>query len=244
MSDFTTENGLELITGASNPDEAFDVDMELIDDGLRVVGELDGTISKGQWVRFDGGLFSKATNATAAGAMVVGILTADGVVGDDRYAQYCGVISKTGWGLTANSQYYLSTAGNMTTVRPVSGTLVELGQTAAATDKFYIRIRIYTANTDHDTLGNLAWSVAGHTLNAALLPTADNTYDIGSVAASWKDVYADGTIYGATVQAATLLKFADGTVGAPGLAFKDDLDNGMYRIGTNNWALSAGGTKV
>lgn len=36
----------------------------------------------------------------------------------------------------------------------------------------------------------------------------------------------------------------DGTVSAPGLSFTSDPDNGLYRIGTNNWALAAGGTKV
>lgn len=36
----------------------------------------------------------------------------------------------------------------------------------------------------------------------------------------------------------------DGLVGAPGFAFGSDLDNGAYRIGANDWALSAGGVKV
>lgn len=33
----------------------------------------------------------------------------------------------------------------------------------------------------------------------------------------------------------------DGLVGTPGLAFSGDLDNGLYRITANDWALSAGG---
>jgi hypothetical protein len=37
---------------------------------------------------------------------------------------------------------------------------------------------------------------------------------------------------------------ADGTVSLPGIAFGSDLDNGAYRIGTNNWALAAAGAKV
>jgi hypothetical protein len=37
---------------------------------------------------------------------------------------------------------------------------------------------------------------------------------------------------------------ADGTVSLPGIAFGSDLDNGAYRIGTNNWALAVGGAKV
>lgn len=36
----------------------------------------------------------------------------------------------------------------------------------------------------------------------------------------------------------------DGTVGSPGLFFASDIDNGIYRIGANNWGLVAGGVKV
>lgn len=44
--------------------------------------------------------------------------------------------------------------------------------------------------------------------------------------------------------AGLILTGNDGTVGAPVFSWSTDLDNGAYRIGTNNWALSAGGTKV
>src|SRR5262245_7684695 len=37
--------------------------------------------------------------------------------------------------------------------------------------------------------------------------------------------------------------YADGTVGAPAIAFASDADNGLYRIGANNWALATGGVK-
>jgi hypothetical protein len=36
----------------------------------------------------------------------------------------------------------------------------------------------------------------------------------------------------------------DGTVSLPGLGFINDTDNGVYRIGTDNWAHSVGGSKV
>jgi hypothetical protein len=39
-------------------------------------------------------------------------------------------------------------------------------------------------------------------------------------------------------------KFGDGTVSAPGIRFSDDLDTGLYRIGSNNLGISAGGTKI
>ena len=47
-----------------------------------------------------------------------------------------------------------------------------------------------------------------------------------------------------TVSSAGAAGFADGTVGAPGIAFGSDPDNGAYRIGANNWALACAGAKV
>lgn len=38
------------------------------------------------------------------------------------------------------------------------------------------------------------------------------------------------------------LRFLDGTAGAPGIAFYDDQDTGLYRIGANNFGMSTGGT--
>jgi len=45
-------------------------------------------------------------------------------------------------------------------------------------------------------------------------------------------------------QVAATYSFPDGTVGAPGASFGLDLDNGLYRIGANNWAMSVGGAKA
>lgn len=36
----------------------------------------------------------------------------------------------------------------------------------------------------------------------------------------------------------------NGTVGAPSYSFGNDADNGLYYIGTNNWGLAAGGSKI
>lgn len=43
---------------------------------------------------------------------------------------------------------------------------------------------------------------------------------------------------------ASLIQTGDGTVSAPAWSFTADSDNGAYRVGTNNWALSAGATKA
>ena len=39
-------------------------------------------------------------------------------------------------------------------------------------------------------------------------------------------------------------KIADGTVAAPGMAFTQDADNGIYRIGPDDWGLAVAGTKL
>lgn len=58
-------------------------------------------------------------------------------------------------------------------------------------------------------------------------------------------VTGDLTLNGHLIMGAgKVVKIADGTVAAPGLAFGSDLDNGIYRIGANDWALSAGGVAV
>ncbi|MFZ1992338.1 MAG: DUF2793 domain-containing protein [Alphaproteobacteria bacterium] len=49
---------------------------------------------------------------------------------------------------------------------------------------------------------------------------------------AWADI-------GATVSGL----FGDGSVGAPAIGFASDTDNGLYRIGANNWAGAAGGVK-
>jgi len=56
------------------------------------------------------------------------------------------------------------------------------------------------------------------------------------------DIYGDSTLACSFKDSVVLI--ANGAVGAPSLAFAGDVGNGMYYIGANNWALSAGGTKV
>lgn len=44
--------------------------------------------------------------------------------------------------------------------------------------------------SDHALLTNLAWSVAGHTIDTAFLPDSDNARDIGSDLLRWRDIKA------------------------------------------------------
>lgn len=53
---------------------------------------------------------------------------------------------------------------------------------------------------------------------------------------------ANGTFYG-TLNVNVGVGAPDGSVGTPGLHFKDDVNNGLYRVGTDEWAMSAGGAQ-
>ena len=39
-------------------------------------------------------------------------------------------------------------------------------------------------------------------------------------------------------------KFNDGTASSPAITFTQDQNNGLYRIGSDNWGLVAGGEKI
>lgn len=52
------------------------------------------------------------------------------------------------------------------------------------------------------------------------------------------------TIDAAFVETILPLGSGDGLVGNPGQYFANDPDNGMYRIGANNWGIVAGGVKI
>lgn len=53
-----------------------------------------------------------------------------------------------------------------------------------------------------------------------------------------------GTGWDAGLSLGSALWIADGTVGAPGLAFASDTDTGIYRIGANNLGVAVGGANV
>lgn len=173
---FTDENGLELLDNTSNPDEAVNFNSSRLDAGRHFKKTAGENIDKGEWVVWDGAGDAVLAQAdSVSNAMVQGIWIEDTGTGDDNYARYEGTISKTSWGLTPSTQYYLdpTTPGAMTITRPTTPNItVELGESDETGDKFYIRIRIYNTivlGGDHSTLGNLTWSTAGHTMDATLV---------------------------------------------------------------------------
>jgi len=70
-----------------------------------------------------------------------------------------------------------------------------------------------------------------------LLPSANNTYDMGAFGSAWKDVYASGTILG------DKLLVGVGSVGAPSVAFAGDDDTGIFSVSTGNVGLVSNGSE-
>lgn len=72
-----------------------------------------------------------------------------------------------------------------------------------------------------------------------VIPDADSTYDLGSSALKWKQVYADSII------ASAASTFADGIVTAPGIAFTAEPGTGIWRSAANSeLAISSNGVEV
>jgi hypothetical protein len=170
----TDEMGLTYITsGASNFHEDFNDNFDIVDKGYREVLTLASNFTEGEWAYVDGSGEAELAQADAeATSFVVGVCTETGLAASERYFVSHGVHTKAGWGLTAGDIYYLSNAtpGAMTNVRPVTGTIVELGIARSAT-KFAVRIKVYLTEVtggDHSVLSNLAWSAASHTMDTTL----------------------------------------------------------------------------
>ncbi len=74
---------------------------------------------------------------------------------------------------------------------------------------------------------------------------AGRTYTMPDAGASASFVMTEGTqtINGAKTFGSVIL-LPDGAVGGPSWSFSADTNNGAYRIGTDNWAMSAAGAKI
>jgi hypothetical protein len=94
---------------------------------------------------------------------------------------------------------------------------------------------------DDLTASNIVETSAGKVLVSAAKGTAYNK-NIGTTAGTIA-AGDDARIVAAKSDGDTL-KAADGTVGAPGFAFNDDADNGLYRKGADNWAITCGGANI
>jgi hypothetical protein len=113
----------------------------------------------------------------------------------------------------------------------------QIGEALYAPDgKLY---EIQTINSA--TVITLASNYLGSTASAQgyqIIPTQSLVADLASDVTDLISDFADVRDYAGNG------KFNDGAVGTPGITFTQDQDNGLYRIGSNNWALAAGGQKI
>lgn len=94
------------------------------------------------------------------------------------------------------------------------------------------------AITNHSKLTNLAWSVAGHTLNADMLPTADNTYDFGSAVNRWQDIYGIN-LRGSSAFISAGVVSGTGSTASASYSFTGDTDTGMFSTANNKVNFTA-----
>ena len=102
--------------------------------------------------------------------------------------------------------------------------------------------KLYEIQTiDSATVITLASTYLGSTAsgqNYQIIPTQSLVADLASDVTDLISDFANVRDYAGNG------KFNDGAVGTPGITFTQDQDNGLYRIGANNWALAAGGQQV
>jgi len=161
---FTDDMGLEYIEeGSKNAHEAFNDDMDIVNNGRDYKFELGdgGNARQVFYYDFGSGTAKLAIADSVTTSHVVGILTQDGAITDERRFRYIGKLEISGWSLTPYSRYYLSptVAGGITTVRP-SGLdkIVEVGFTGVSTDILYIQIREYLENVGQSIYASIAGS--------------------------------------------------------------------------------------
>ena len=139
-------------------------------------------------------------------------------------------------GLGSDVTKTLSLAGNLATSGAYNLTLTLTGATNVTLPTTGIvattsnKLSAFAATTSAELAGVISDETGSGALVFANTPTLV-TPNIGA---------ATGTSLTTTgVQAS-----GDGTVSAPGMAFGSDLNNGFYRIGTDNWAAATAGAKV
>ena len=161
----------------NNPQEDYNLNWEAAD---HAGGWLTAEIasgqggSEGEWYTFDNtGKAKKAQADSLDNCAVVFMLVEDTIAGEEGLFLKAGNWWKDTWGLDPSKIYYLdqSTPGAWTTVQPTSGLIIVLGRCDEDTETFHIAEGGGGGGgglNDHATLSNLAWSVAGHTMDTTL----------------------------------------------------------------------------
>jgi hypothetical protein len=112
----------------------------------------------------------------------------------------------------------------------------QIGEALYAPDGKLYEIQTINSATVITLASNYLGSTAS-TQGYQIIPTQSLVADLASDVTDLISDFADVRDYAGNG------KFNDGAVGTPGITFTQDQDNGLYRIGSNNWALAAGGIK-
>ncbi len=83
-------------------------------------------------------------------------------------------------------------------------------------------------NYNHAIQQNLAWSLAGHTIDTHFLPDTDSARDSGSASYAWRNTYSDRVIAGA------------GTYTNPSFAFSSNNGTGFYSTSGSEISVTVG----
>jgi hypothetical protein len=113
----------------------------------------------------------------------------------------------------------------------------QIGEALYAPDGKLYEIQTINSATVITLASNYLGSTAS-TQGYQIIPTQSLVADLASDVTDLISDFADVRDYAGNG------KFNDGAVGTPGITFTQDQDNGLYRIGSNNWALAAGGQKI
>jgi len=161
----------------NNPQEDYNENWEAADHaGGWVTAEIETGHggSEGEWYTFNNsGKAVKAQADSLDNCAIVFMLTEDTAETEEGLFLKAGNWWKNTWGLDPSKIYYLSqtTAGAWTTTQPASGLIIVLGRCDQDTETFHIAEGGGGGGgglNDHATLTNLAWSVAGHTMDTTL----------------------------------------------------------------------------
>lgn len=174
-------------------------------------------------------------------ANIIGIAAAGAYIGKlGTGAYYFGVTTSPGAGLPTSGVIAETDMAIIRTNAP-NFTFVAVGSTGSITTPGLVQS------------GNQIMSIRadGFTDTATLTQSVELRAVAGS---TWSATNAEAflsfytTASGAVAQTEALrltsaqrALFVDGAVGTPAVSFLSDPDNGLYRIGTNNWGLAAGG---
>lgn len=261
----STWSAVSFGTGLSFSGGTLSLDDEIVDiagltptDGGFIVGDgASFVVESGATARTSLGLGTAAVKNTGTSGDAVPLLNASNTHSGSN--TFSGVVTHTG--------NVIETSADMTHDWRETGVAANEGNWRLA-----VNASAWTLYTVNDALNSftpfLAFSRSGQTPTAAtfggvvLVPagsasapavagSADTNTGIYFPSSDVLGIATGGTVRWTVTGAGALVSqnsskiyTADGSVGSPGFNFVDDQDNGLYRIGTNNWGLSAGGAKI